>query len=356
MSRHFFTSTVLLGLFLSLPLLADDHAEHGIDFSALYIGEYTANVSGGIKKQGFYLANLDLKANFNLEKLTHLKRTRLFLYGLGLYGKDPSTAIGDLQLTSNIEGPNTSKVYELYLEHSLFDDSLKILLGLFDLNSEFYLTQSSVLFLHSSFGIGAELAQTGLNGPSIFPTTHPAVRISYQVSPEFTLRGAAFEDRGTLSVGEIAYTTPPTTLTLGGWFYSRTFEEITQIESSDQEKQEDSLGLYFLAEKEFSSQLTAFLRYGLAANNEAQRPSSNLSLGVNYLGPLPGRSNDIFGFGYTQAFTKSDSEAVLEFTYRYQYKENYALQPDLQYVINPGGSGSEIDNALVISLRLEIAL
>ena len=55
-------------------------------------------------------------------------------------------------------------------------------------------------------------------------------------------------------------------------------------------------------------------------------------------------------------FPVRSSEAVIELMYQAQLKPLWMLQPDLQYVINPGGGvlnsdGSLRRNALVIGVR-----
>lgn len=83
----------------------------------------------------------------------------------------------------------------------------------------------------------------------------------------------------------------------------------------------------------------------------------SLNAGVNVKGLLPGRANDTFGIGYDWAhvsdrasdldrdqasFTGTaypirSSEHVIEITYQYQAAPWWQIQPDFQYVINPGG-------------------
>ena len=51
-----------------------------------------------------------------------------------------------------------------------------------------------------------------------------------------------------------------------------------------------------------------------------------------------------------------DYEAAIELTYQIQLAMNWSVQPDLQYIINPGGGvlnpdGSLRRNALVIGVR-----
>ena len=99
-----------------------------------------------------------------------------------------------------------------------------MLAGLYDLNSEFYRLQSA-LFLNSSFGIGPEFAQSGVEGPSIFPDTSVGMRIAFKPAEGLVVRIAALDgvpvDRpdgsrgifkpgdGALIVGEVAFLDRP---------------------------------------------------------------------------------------------------------------------------------------------------
>lgn len=89
--------------------------------------------------------------------------------------------------------------------------------------------------------------------------------------------------------------------------------------------------------------------------------------GLSYQGLIPTRDNDTLGlaFAYGQltsgaAQTAFDdgsrgvgAEMVLEATYQAQINNWLVVQPDIQYIINPGGSSS-IPNAFVIGGRLTI--
>jgi porin len=114
----------------------------------------------------------------------------------------------------------------------------------------------------------------------------------------------------------------------------------------------------------------------------ADRNLSNLFVagGFNWNGPLPGRSKDAAGLAVTYAgignaarqfgedvifYTGSGSpysagETIVEATYRAQFAPWLILQPDLQYVVNPGAgiptprSSAPLKNALVIGTRLTI--
>jgi porin len=106
---------------------------------------------------------------------------------------------------------------------------------------------------------------------------------------------------------------------------------------------------------------------------------SNLFIeaGLNWMGPFEGRDNDVFGLGVSYvgispaarrfggdvvAFTGTGSsyasnETVVEATYLYQATPWLALQPDLQWVVNPGAgvisnfSPERLKDAVVAGVR-----
>jgi porin len=104
----------------------------------------------------------------------------------------------------------------------------------------------------------------------------------------------------------------------------------------------------------------------------------SLNAGVNLKAPLRGRDNDTFGIGYGWAHVSGSasdldedterfsgqarpirgSEHFIELTYQCQITPWWVVQPDLQYIINPGGGIPNplkptelIGNELVLGLR-----
>ena len=86
--------------------------------------------------------------------------------------------------------------------------------------------------------------------------------------------------------------------------------------------------------------------------------------GLSYKGLIPGRGDDTagIGFGYAQLSNGARSslkdsgsnpagaEMVVEFTYQARITPSLVVQPDLQYIINPGGT-TDLNNAFVIGAR-----
>lgn len=78
---------------------------------------------------------------------------------------------------SDIEtGAGAARLYEAWIDKRSADGSASVRFGLYDLNSEFDTTEAGALSLLSSHGIGPDFAQSGRNGPSIFPVTSLALR------------------------------------------------------------------------------------------------------------------------------------------------------------------------------------
>ena len=105
------------------------------------------------------------------------------------------------------------------------------------------------------------------------------------------------------------------------------------------------------------------------------------NLGFTFKEPILGRDDDTFGIGMgyakvsgraagldrdTQAFSGAytparSNETFVEATYQYEVAPWFQLQPDVQYVMNPGGGvanpttdGQRIKNELVLGLRTNI--
>lgn len=89
------------------------------------------------------------------------------------------------------------------------------------------------------------------------------------------------------------------------------------------------------------------------------RDNDTLGLGVSYVGISPAAqafSSDLIAFTGTGT-RYAGSETVIEVTYAYKATDWFALQPDLQYVINPNAgiptasSPTPLRNALVVGAR-----
>lgn len=356
-------------------------SDAGIEFEAVYTADFMSNLSGGIRQGSDYMGNLDITATFDGEKLYGVEGQTIFLYFLNNHGGTfDATNVGSVQGLNNIETgrPHTSKLYEAWIQQNFWDDELSFLAGLYDLNSEFYVTESSGLFLNSTFGIGTEMAQSGANGPSIFPTTSVAFRAKWQPNDRAYLMGAVLDGvsgdpgdpRGTqISLGhgdgelyavEGGYTFDFARLALGGWYYTAKAADLNTASTHHNN------GIYAMAEKEVFDGGTAFARFGVA-NEDVNQSDYAWAAGLLIEQPIASREDSQLGIAVSGAHNSDpfkqanpgvdSSEVGFELTYSDQLTPWLRIQPDVQYTINPGTVGTSaanISDSWVAGARVEI--
>ncbi|MEW6652721.1 MAG: carbohydrate porin, partial [Bacteroidota bacterium] len=140
-----------------------------------------------------YLNMFTFSSTLDLGKLFGWNNTEFFTEVIGLHGTAPEDKIGALQGISNITSPHQWRLYQFWVEKKLAGNSISVLAGLFDLNSEFDVRSTTALFINPSFGIGPDFSGSGLNGPSIFPSTSIAVRVNYEPNENISLKIGFFD-------------------------------------------------------------------------------------------------------------------------------------------------------------------
>lgn len=368
-------------------------ADRGVNFEFIYTGEVRANASGGLERGGKYLDNIDLTLTLDLEKLVHWKGASLFVYGLGNQGGSPSALVGDAQGVSNIDFPDTWRLYEIYLEQKLWGETLSLLVGVHDLNADFDAIQTASLFLNSSHGIGPDFSQTGVNGPSVAPVAGLAFRAIIKPTPYLYFQTGVFEGipgdpnkpespfhvsfdsgEGALLVNEFGFL--PGELkeggrygkfALGGWYYTAGADDLMDLDTNGDPVQRSNFGFYGFGEyqvyqEEGDQGLNVFARIGYA-NPKINPIMVYIGSGAVYTGLFPTRDEDQLGFAIataingghykTAAAPVGTAEVNFELTYRAQLTPWFALQPDIQYVIHPGMSPG-VGNSFNLGSRFEV--
>ncbi len=362
----------------------------GVSLEFSHKSDVLLNTSGGIKTGSVWLANTGTRVRLDMGKLAGWSDTAALVQYHAQHGNQAKGFnggyIGSFSGMDNIEtGVNAAQFYQAWLETSIADNSFSVLAGLYAIDSEFYVTDSSGLFLQPPYGMSAEMAQTGQSGPSVFPVGALALRLKYSSSdiyvqgvltdgvPDSTASGTSIKlDRtdGTLSVVELGYRPhnkgkPINKTSVGLWNYSASSRDILTGEPRSDR------GFYVLAERTLIVEdgkspqgLSAFVRYGVASKDIHQSDWSG-SIGLHYLGLIDGRDNDEVGIAmttshagdkYQQATPGSESsETAVELTYRAHILPWLSVQPSLQRILNPGMDNS-LGDASVVGVRVEIAL
>lgn len=378
-------------------------ADAAITYGLVYKADIFSNISGGIERGTTVLGNLDATVELDLDSLMGWEGVSVGLHGIASHGGKPNgRLIGSSQGVDNIEvDTNTAKILQAWVQKQWMDDRLSVLLGLYDLNSEFYVSHSTGIFLHPSPGIGSELAQTGLNGPSVFPTTSVSLRLRYRPTSEVYAQAVVLDGvpgdpnnphgthiefnkgDGSLRVAEVGYIPqqtgevaarglPPTDkYAVGAWSYTGRFADLVDVDGlGDPLMRKGNSGFYVLAEKilgfgsHSGSHTDGFVRYG-QANADLNQFSRYFQTGLVFTGMTSGRPKDQIGVSYSTAWTGSKyrlaafnngqeatrHESIWELTYRRQVTSWLAVQPDIQYVIHPG-TDAQVKHATVLGLRV----
>ena len=348
-------------------------------FEVVNILDFAANVDGGVEKEQSLLYNLDVTAEYDMSR-SGVEGGTLFIYGLATNAEGLNSHVGDAQGTSNIDNDTLFRLEEFWYNQEFAGGNASVLIGLYDLNGEFDAIDTAGLFLNSSHGIGVDYAQTGENGPSIFPSTSLALRLDYAVDDQLTIRAAILDavpndpdnprahklsfDEGALLAAEVDYAASDNLrIAAGLWWYTSEFDRILVADGGPES---DNFGFYGIADYALSDRTSAWVRLG-RANDEINQIAWYLGAGIVTTGLMPQRPDDAFGLAVAIAENGSpfkdaaelalspvdDREIAIELTYRSELLDWLSVQPDLQYVLDPGMDPS-LDDAVVANLRFEI--
>lgn len=374
----------------------DALSDRGFDIELVYTGELAGIPVGGVATGLAHLGNVDLAMTFDFERMVGWRGASISAYGLADYnaGVGVSDLAGDLQGLSNIDAGTLVRLYELWFEQNLGDETFSLRVGLYDLNSEFDANETGGLFFNSSHGIGADFAQSGENGPSIFPITSLGVRLRFRPAAEAYLTAVVldgvpeelWEQRIDLAQGfliaiEAGYAHVEREsgilfkLAAGAWHYTASFPHLLQVDAlGDPVPHRGNSGAYgifeyaLFREKGASDQgLDYFLRAGWA-DAELNAIEYYVGTGLVYTGLIPTRDEDQLGLAaataimspvWRQAQTAAGAspeafESVLELAYRAQVFGWLGAQLETMYVINPGAEATTA-NSLYVGGRLELS-
>lgn len=386
----------------------------GVQADLTYTADYVRNNTGGLQRGGAVMGHVDLVLKFGGEKLFGWKGGSGYLHVISNNGGQVNlNNTGSLMGFDNIEAPvNRTGIFKAWLEQTFLNDKASVRVGLYPIDTEFYVTDSSGFFLHPSLGIAAEVFSFGsLAGPSIYATSAYGARLRINPDPAWyamlaVSRGIPSEriatagpnvswpkGTGSMLIGEVGFSpakagllrestpaeakddfAPISKLAVGMWRFSPRFPQLVAVDAADEPLLATHWGAYFLAEQtvfrvpESNRDLAAFVRYGFT-DGRTNTLDYSLSVGFSFRGPFAGREKDTFGIAATRAHAgpqgraqlsdelgeplSSAAETAVEMTYRAELAPGVVLQPLVQRILNPG---LYLPNATVAGVRLQLAL
>jgi porin len=385
-------------------------AAEGIKPLVLFITDPFVNATGG-RRRGFSeydLLGLDLL--LDTDKLLDWPGGE---FRIG-FANNSGTSLSQKYVGNNfpiqladVADANPRLTYLSYTQ-SLFDDKLSVRFGRLTINSVYGEEFAGSQYFKAFTSVAFDLVPLGifLNAPGAFgyPLTtwgarlklepaesfyamvgcyngDPAVKDGDRHGVDFTLSGPAFV------IGEVGYRRNygrdapglPGNVKLGAYFNGGSAEVFdTGVAGRPGETVQARYGFYVLGDQALARwgdpaekrHLGVFAAFVCAPDQRVIPVPYFCDAGLVAYGFLPSRPRDFAGFGLAygsysgdlrraeeiQALTApavgvQDWEMTLEFTYGCTVRPGLLVQPDLQYLVNPGGNKA-LPNALAVGLNV----
>ncbi len=367
----------------------DKLIDWGLTPTATYSAAILGNPVGGMRKGVKYAGLLNVYLDFDLEKLLKIGGTRFVVSGAWAFGENLSAAdIGNFFTVSNDFNGNFIGLYQLFVETNLWEDKFTLAVGRMGIGDDFSTADVFGIYVSSAFNTNP--ISLTYNIPAYLSNPDAALGARLRVKPvdDFYVAAGVYNadpdaarnqdvsidfdftfDDGVILISEAGYTpgrgTGSTVLPgdykFGVYYDTGQFNELSDVEST----RDGNYGFYVVTDQMVyrepgagSQGLTLWATATYAPEDEINLFPLFLSGGFEYEGVFPGRDNDAAGFGFaygklSRDLEDQDYEIGLEGTYIFQVTPWLGLQPDVQLIVHPGGSGS-IPDALVAGMQLSV--
>jgi porin len=168
-------------------------ADRGFSFGINYVGDNIANVTGGTKRAAIHQGRFDFEGDLDFEKIAGWSGLKGHANVFAIYGHGLThTSILNLATISEIEALPETRLYEAWLEQTLWDGKLMIKVGQQAADVEFFDSQTDDLFINGTFGWPAIKATNLPAGGPAPPIAVPGIRIKAAPTDEITVFAAIF--------------------------------------------------------------------------------------------------------------------------------------------------------------------
>ncbi|MBA3812732.1 MAG: carbohydrate porin, partial [Caulobacteraceae bacterium] len=300
-----------------------------ITFTGAYIADALADLEGGKRAGERYVDQLKVSAAFDGAAWGRGGLTAMVSVEHHNGASFSGELVGDVQVVSDVDlPPEAWRLYEAWVQQTLPDGRAGVKGGIIDLNNTFDVQGTAALFLNSSHGIGPDLSQTGLDGPSINPTPALGLTAFWRPAPEWTAQLGLFDGvagdpqdlrrfvsielsarGGALAIGQVERRWGKAVrLEVGAWAYTAAFDALDRFDAAGAPlRVRGNAGLYGLAEGRLLAKrgsqdggLSGWVRIGWA-DDEINRIATYLGAGLVYTGLVPGRGADQSGLAIARA-------------------------------------------------------
>lgn len=351
---------------------------HGltVDSSFLYspFMKTAGGANGEASAKGYGLFSVGVSLDTEAAKLW--KGGKFFsLYqlktGYGLSGENG--AMGDYFGFDGWEMDQISQISELWYQQKFFDGKIRLKIGKQDSNTDFGFLNSGWDFMNTAFSVNPN---TPL--PS-FPYTPFGFMAEVNPKEWLSIRNGIYsKDSCPFNITEIEFKPTiknmPGRYMIGAWEMGDTngYSVATGVEEEETVYNTfyRNYGVYFNFEQMVYKEqkdnpddmqgLVVFGQTGMSPSNKNDL-SKYGAIGLHYKGPFPKRDNDIVGLAlgcgnFASRLNnitydlggRTGSETVVEGFYRLFITKWFYLQPDVQFIMNPGG---QYQSSVAIGIR-----
>jgi porin len=396
------------------PALGDHGITLGITDSENLLGNVSGGVKNGATMQGVTTAALDVDTG----KAFGLPGGAFHITALQLHGRDLSGPyLDNLQTANGNEGENGTRLWELWYDQSFAKGLFDIKLGQQSIDNEFMGSQYSALFVNTMAGWPLVPSDDLYGGGPAYPLSSLGVRVQVKPAANQAILAGVFDDNpgggafgddaqaldhggvkfnlntAALWIAEYQYSATPFglagTYKIGGWYDAGAFPDqrdgtdglslADAASNGDPRMHHGNYSLYAVVDQTVwqspgntAQNVNVFGRI-MGAPNKQNLISFFFNGGVTMAAPFPGRDNDSagldFGIGKVSSqaagldvdsgLPRRNTEELFELTYQAQLVPWLLVQPDVQYVVNPGGGvlnpndpSHNLRNELVIGARV----
>ncbi len=387
--------------------------ERGIEIKGSSLLNIAGNPTGG-RSQGFAAANsMGMQMIVDFSKFSKLQGLQFVTSGIWRVGESlTNNHLGNIFSVQQVFGGSNLRLYQFYLQQMLFEDQLTLQVGRMGAFDNFF--SSSAYWAYMNNGFDGNPVGIFLNVPAfgqmVYPTSSWGMFGKWTGPKNFWyIQAGAYlpdssngnnasngmnwtfnTDLGTTVLvqggvapnGNVGDPGLPGTYSLGVFFSSG-----KQPTFSANPSQRKNVGVYLMlqqtlwADSSVENQertrnligpgayngLSFFSAMVISPDSEINRFPFFMNNGLIWQGMIPDRPDDFASIGVTwgpvgQDFSNfqqasgapaQSHETVFEANYRWQATPFFFIQPNLQYVFNPGATG-RISDALVLGAQIGV--
>ena len=389
----------------------------GIEFSGTYTTDLAGNPVGGMEQGFTYTDNIAFGAKLDLEKLVGWQGATFTIAATDRNGTSLSqNYIGNQFTVQQIFGGQTIILTGLHLTQRLLDDKMEIKVGRFSAGDDFASSPLYWLYMNNGIDGNPQALPVNASF-SAYPWASWAARVRFEPSPDWNamlglyqvsnktfnryLHGVNFSFEptdGVMFLGQVGWTPEffrrpvkrvetereeneelseaeenmhglPGHYWFGAYYSTWEYAQFGSTQSAA-----NAYGFYWHADQKVYEEapgsdqgLTLWTAFVLSPQENIAKIPFQWNCGVAYQGMVPQRNEDIAMFGLAYGSFSDDYgnagnayngepvsyEMALEWGYRIQFNRFLYAQPNIQYIVQPGGTGS-IPDAFVLGLQIGV--